>query len=155
MLYKDRKAINQEIKSAHWASLLFIVAQGRTSIYLWTFYSPKQKRKYILWPFKMSKKMHTNQVIQQKRSLSWAEPWEKFLLWLLLQRPGWCSRQNPSHHPLADPRTLHVHSRCSEHSALSRGRCRNPGTVCPQPGLHTSCLLTLFCYNLLMSFLLE
>ena len=101
MLYKGRKAINQEIKSAHWVSLLFIVAQGSTSIYLWTFYLPKQKRKYILWPFKMSKKkkIHMNQVIQQKRSFSWAEAWEKFLLWLLLQRAGWWSKQNPSHHP--------------------------------------------------------
>ena len=71
-VYEGRKAIHREIKSAHWVSLLFIVVQGRTSIYLWTFYLPKQKRKSILWQFKVSKRYTwTSHSAEAKLFLGW------------------------------------------------------------------------------------
>lgn len=116
-LYEGRKAINEEIKSAHWVSFLFIVVQGRTSIYLWTSYLPKQKRNLSCDNSRCQKDTY-EPVTQQKQSYSWAGTWEKFLSWLLLQRTGWCGKQYPSQHPITDLRTYHTQSRMLQSHSL-------------------------------------
>ena len=157
MLYKGSKAINQEINSAHWASLLFIVAQGSTSIYLRTFYSPKQKRKYILWPFKMSK----------KKKYTWTKLFSirEAFPELNLERSFSCGFSFRDLGGAAGRILPTTGLQTWEHSPCKAGARSTQLSAAAGAGIPGLCVPSqcstlpvswrCFCYNLLMSFLLE